>query len=37
MLERLNDINKLAEEDKKYVLFNLDAVLRDAKARQTYA
>ena len=37
MLKRLKDINALSEEDKKHILFNLDAVLRDVKTRQAYA
>ena len=37
MLRRLKDINSLPEEDKKHILFNLDAVLRDVKTRQAYA
>ncbi len=36
MLRRLKEINALPEEDKKYILFNLDAVLRDARTRQAY-
>lgn len=37
MLRRLKEINSLPEEDKRHVLYNLDAVLRDAKTRQAYA
>lgn len=37
MLRRLKEINSLPEEDKKHVLYNIDAVLRDAKTRQAYA
>ena len=37
MLQRLKDINSLSDEDRKCVLFNIDAVLRDAKTRQAYA
>jgi hypothetical protein len=31
------EIEKLGEEDKKCVLFALDALLRDAKARKAYS
>jgi len=37
MLRRLKEINSLPEEEKQHVLYNLDAVLRDARTRQTYA
>jgi transcriptional regulator with XRE-family HTH domain len=37
MLKRLKEINDLSEEDKKCILYNLDAVLRDVKTRQAYA
>ena len=37
MLRRLKEINALPEEDKRHILFNLDAVLRDVKTRQAYA
>jgi len=36
MLKRLKDINALPKKDKEYILYNLDAVLRDVKTRQTY-
>ncbi len=36
MLKRLNDINDLPEKDKDYILYTLDGLLRDAKARQAY-
>ncbi|WP_299460345.1 helix-turn-helix transcriptional regulator [uncultured Microscilla sp.] len=36
MLQRLVDLNKLPKVDKEHVLFTLDAILRDAKARLTY-
>lgn len=36
MLKRLNDINGLPEKDKDYILYTLDGLLRDAKARLTY-
>ena len=37
MLRRLKEINALPLEDKKCILYNLDAVLRDVKAKQAYA
>ena len=37
MLQRLKEINAMPEEDRKCVLYNLDAVLRDYRARQTYS
>ena len=37
MMERFNDLLALKEKDKEYVLFTLDGLLRDAKARQAYA
>ena len=37
MLKRMNDINGLSDEERKCVLFALDAMLRDAKARRTYS
>lgn len=36
MLKRLKEINAMPEEDRKCVLYNLDAVLRDYKTRQAY-
>lgn len=36
MLRRLKEINGLSDEEKKCVLFNLDAVLRDTKTRKAY-
>lgn len=36
MLQRLKEINSLSDEEKKCVLFNLDAVLRDTKTRRAY-
>jgi transcriptional regulator with XRE-family HTH domain len=36
MLRRLKEINDLPEKDKEYILYNLDAVLRDVKTRQSY-
>ena len=37
MLKRMNDINNLPDEEKKCVLFALDAMLRDSKAKQAYS
>jgi len=37
MLQRLKEINSLSDEEKKCVLCNLDAVLRDSKTRRAYA
>ena len=37
MLKRLNEINKLPSNEREALLFNVDAVLRDAKTRQAYA
>lgn len=37
MLRRLKEINDLPDDVKKHILYNLDAVLRDAKTRQAYA
>lgn len=37
MLKRLKEINALPDEDRKCILYNLDAVLRDVKTRQAYA
>lgn len=36
MLKRLKDINDLPEQDKQAILYNLDALLRDAKTRLAY-
>ncbi|HTD99292.1 MAG TPA: helix-turn-helix transcriptional regulator [Mucilaginibacter sp.] len=36
MLKRLNDLNALPDPDKDGILYALDGLLRDAKARQTY-
>lgn len=36
MLQRLKDILSLPEKDKDAILYNLDALLRDAKTRQAY-
>lgn len=37
MLQRFKDILNLPEEDKSALLKNVDAFLRDAKARMAYA
>ena len=36
MLKRLRDLSALSEEDKKAILYALDGLLRDAKARKAY-
>ena len=36
MLKWLKDINDLPEQDKQAILYNLDALLRDAKTRLAY-
>jgi hypothetical protein len=36
MLKRLNDIDALPDEDKKYILYAIDGLLRDAKTRAAY-
>ena len=36
MLRRLKDISELPEQDKEAILYNLDALLRDAKTRLAY-
>lgn len=35
MLKRLNDIDALPDIDKQHILYALDGLLRDAKARAT--
>jgi hypothetical protein len=37
MIKRLTDLNALSDPDKEGILYALDGLLRDAKARQTYA
>ena len=37
MLKRLNDLLDLPQKDRDYILYALDGLLRDAKARQAYA
>ena len=36
-VKRLQDIDKLPEPEKEYIIKTIDALLRDAKSRQTYA
>jgi transcriptional regulator with XRE-family HTH domain len=35
-IRRMTELEKLSEQDKQAILFALDALLRDAKARKTY-
>ena len=37
MLKRLNELNSLSELDRDGILYALDGLLRDAKARKAYA
>lgn len=37
MLDRLNDLQNLSDKDKDYILYILDGLIRDAKARKAYA
>lgn len=37
MLQRLHDLQALNDKDRDHILFALDAMLRDAKARKAYA
>ncbi len=37
MLKRLNDISSFSDDDKKHILYALDAMIRDTKTRQAYA
>ena len=36
VIKRIEDIQKLKEEDKNHLFFMMDAFLRDAKTRQAY-
>jgi len=36
-LQRVLQVQRLKEEDRQHVLFTLDAMLRDAKAREAYS
>jgi transcriptional regulator with XRE-family HTH domain len=37
MIERINSILSLSEKDKECILYTVDGLIRDAKARQAYA
>jgi len=37
MVKRIKDINNMPQREKECVLYNLDAIIRDYKARQAYA
>ena len=37
LLNKIIDIQKLTPKDKEHIIFTLEAMLRDAKARQAYA
>jgi hypothetical protein len=37
MLKRLNELNSLSDPDRDSILYALDGLLRDAKARKAYA
>ena len=37
MLKRLNELNSLSDPDRDGILYALDGLLRDAKARKAYA
>ena len=37
VLNKIIDVQKLNEEDRKQIMTTLDALLRDAKARKAYA
>jgi transcriptional regulator with XRE-family HTH domain len=37
MLKRLEEIEKMPEEDKVHVLYLIDAIIRDVRTRNTYA
>ncbi len=37
LLSKVIDIQKLKKEDRSHIILTLDALLRDAKARQAYA
>ena len=37
MLKRLNDINDLSDKDRDYILYTLDALIRDAKTKNAYS
>tara|TARA_R110000868_G_scaffold125522_1_gene331653 strand:- start:128 stop:469 length:342 start_codon:yes stop_codon:yes gene_type:complete len=37
MLKRLNDINALPEKDRENILYTIDGLIRDSKARVAYS
>ena len=37
MVQRIDDILSLQKKDREYILFAIDALIRDAKARKAYA
>ncbi len=37
MLKRLHDLQALNDQDRDHILYALDGLLRDAKARKAYA
>ena len=37
MLKRLHDINELPDKEKENILYTIDGLIRDAKARLTYS
>jgi transcriptional regulator with XRE-family HTH domain len=37
MLRRLHDLQALSDQDRDHILYALDGLLRDAKARKAYA
>lgn len=37
LLDKIIEIQKLQSKDQEHILFALEAMLRDAKARQAYA
>jgi transcriptional regulator with XRE-family HTH domain len=37
MLKRLEEIEKMPEEDKEHVIYLIDAIIRDVRTRNTYA
>lgn len=37
MLQRMQELNALSDQDRDHILYALDGLLRDAKARKAYA
>ncbi|WP_238354623.1 hypothetical protein [Fulvivirga marina] len=37
MLKRLKELNKLPNSDKEHILYALDGLLQNVKAKQTYS